>query len=80
MLLVLSCTGIRYQHKFAINMASVRQFSAIKSKNCLRALGHVENMTENVNVCSVWRMSFLQVRERSKIIRGEGRVANSKIL
>ena len=29
----------RCQHKFGINVALVRQFSAIKSKNCLRALG-----------------------------------------
>ena len=36
---VLWCTGIRCQHTFAINMALVRQFSAINSKNCFRALG-----------------------------------------
>ena len=39
MVLVLYCTGIRCKHKFAINAALVRQFNAIKSKSCLRALG-----------------------------------------
>ena len=39
MVLVSQCTGIRCQHKFAVNVALVRQFSAIKSKYCLRALG-----------------------------------------
>ena len=38
MVLVLLCTGIRCEHKFAINAALVRQFNAIKSKSCLRAL------------------------------------------
>ena len=36
-MLVLKCTGIRCEHKFAINAALVRQFNEIKS--CLRALG-----------------------------------------
>ena len=36
---VLQCTGIRCEHKFAINVALVRQFNAIKSKSFLRALG-----------------------------------------
>ena len=36
---VLLCSGIRCEHKFAINAAIVRQFNAIKSKSCLRALG-----------------------------------------
>ena len=39
MVLVLQCTGIRCEHKFAINAALVREFNAIKSKSCLRALG-----------------------------------------
>ena len=39
MVLVSYCSGIRCEHKFAINAALVRQFNAIKSKNCLRALG-----------------------------------------
>ena len=38
-MLVLWCTGIRCEHKFVINVALVRQFNAIKSKSCLRALG-----------------------------------------
>ena len=38
MVLVLWCTGIRCEHKFAINAAQVRQFNVIKSKSCLRAL------------------------------------------
>ena len=47
MVLVLWCTEIRCEHKFAINAALMRQFNKIKSKSCLRA----ENMTENVHVC-----------------------------
>ena len=39
MVLVLYSTGIRCDYKFAINAAPVRQFNAIKSKSCLRALG-----------------------------------------
>ena len=39
MVLVFYCMGMKCQHKFAINVASVRQFSAIKRKNCYRALG-----------------------------------------
>ena len=39
MVLVLWCAGIRCEHKLAINAALVRQFNAIKSKSCLRALG-----------------------------------------
>ena len=38
MVLVLQCSGIRCEHKFAINAAPVTQFNAIKSKRCLRAL------------------------------------------
>ena len=51
--LILWCTGTRCQHKFAINVVLVRQFSAIKSKNCHWASGcdQFENMTENVQVC-----------------------------
>ena len=33
------CTGIRCEHKFAINAALVKQFNAIKNKSCRRALG-----------------------------------------
>ena len=39
MVLVLQCSGIRCEDKFAINVALVRQFNTIKSKSCLRALG-----------------------------------------
>ena len=39
MVLALYCTAIRCQHKFAIHVALVRQFSPVKTKNCLRALG-----------------------------------------
>ena len=39
MTLVLWCTGIRCQQKSSINVALVRPFSAIKDKDCLRALG-----------------------------------------
>ena len=39
MVLVLKCSGIRCEHKFAINAGLVRQFNAIKSKSGLRALG-----------------------------------------
>ena len=39
MVLVLLCSGIRCQHKFATNATLVRQFNAIKTKSCLRALG-----------------------------------------
>ena len=39
MVLVLKCSGIRCEQKFAINAGSVRQFNAIKRKSYLRALG-----------------------------------------
>ena len=39
MVLVLLCSGIRCELKFAINVALVRQFNEIKSKSCLRVLG-----------------------------------------
>ena len=39
MVLGLYCSGIRCEHKFAINEGLVRQFNAIKRKSCLRALG-----------------------------------------
>ena len=53
MVLVLKCSEIRCEHKFAINAGLVRQFNAIKKKSCLRALGVtiLKNMIENVNVC-----------------------------
>ena len=38
-MLVLWCVGIRCQSNSVINVALVRQFSAIEIKNCLRALG-----------------------------------------
>ena len=38
-MLVLLCSGIRCEHKFAINAGLVRQSNAIKRKSCLRALG-----------------------------------------
>ena len=39
MVLVLWCTGIRCEHKFAMNVGLVRQFNVIKNKSYLRALG-----------------------------------------
>ena len=39
MVLVLKCSGIRCEHKFAISARLVRQFNAMIRKSCLRALG-----------------------------------------
>ena len=39
MVLILLCSGIRCEYKFAINAGLVRQFNAIKRKSSLRALG-----------------------------------------
>ena len=61
MVLVLLCTGIRCEHMFAINAALVRQFNAIKSKSCLRALG--------VTILKIWlKMSMYVLRYISKKI------------
>ena len=53
MVLVLQGTGIRCEHKFAINAALVRQFNAVKSKKLPQSSGckHFESMTENAHVC-----------------------------
>ena len=52
MVLVFYCNRIGCLHKFAVNVALVRQFSTIKSKIALgTGCNYFENMAENVHIC-----------------------------
>ena len=51
MVLVLYCSGIRCGHKFAINVALVRQRNEKQKLPQSSGCSHFENMTENVHVC-----------------------------